>query len=378
MATELIEVKNRFELNQFIKSQWNFYRGDKNFVPPIILDRKKLLDTKKNPFYNHSEIKLFMTRENELITGRIAGIINRLHNEIHQDKVGFCGFFECINDQQTANILFESAENYVKEKGYETIRGPVNPSMNDETGLLVEGFDSTPVILMTYNPPYYIDLFENAGYKKARDLFAYHIEDRFFRDERFERLQNLVRQRYDLKIRELNFANKEQFNADVETLKSIYNSAWKPNWGFVKMTDEEFYFLAKDLRQIAEPSLAIIAESKGVPVGFALALPDINQCLIYNKSGGMIGALWHIMTKKKKINMVRIIILGIIQEYQQKGIDAVLYYELGIRGNQMGIHQAEASWVLEDNMMMNRGLTEKILANVYKKYRIYEKNIVAA
>lgn len=376
MATELIEVRTRADLNKFIKSQWNFYKNDKNFVPPIILDRKKLLDTKKNPFYKHSEIKLFMTTDNGKITGRIAGIINRLHNEIHNDKIGFLGFFECINDQSTANLLFEAAENYVKEKGCDGIRGPVNPSMNDETGLLIDGFDSPPVILMTYNPPYYIDLFENAGYKKAKDLYAYHIEDKFFRDEQFTRLQNLVRQRYNINIREVNFANKEQFKKDVETLKYIYNEAWQPNWGFVKMTDEEFNFLAKDLKQIAEPSLTIIAESKGKPVGFALALPDINQCLIYNKSGSALGALWHLMTKKKRINMIRIIVLGIIREYQQKGIDAVLYYELGIRGTKLGIHQAEASWVLEDNMMMNRGLTEKILANVYKKYRIYEKSFV--
>ncbi len=374
MPAELIEVRTRADLIKFIKSQWNFYKNDKNFVPPIILDRKKLLDKSKNPFYQHSDIKLFMFMENGIVKGRIAGIINRLHNEIHQDKIGFLGFFECINDQSIANLLFEAAENYVKEKGCESIRGPVNPSMNDEVGLLIEGFDSPPVILMTYNPPYYIELFENAGYKKAKDLYAYHIDDKFFRDEQFTRLQNLVRQRYDIKIREVNFTNKEQFKQDVETLKYIYNEAWQPNWGFVKMTDEEFYFLAKDLKQIAEPSLAIIAESKGKPVGFALALPDINQCLIYNKSGSTLGALWHLITKKKKINLIRIIVLGVIREYQQKGIDAVLYYELGARGTKLGIYQAEASWVLEDNMMMNRGLTEKILANVYKKYRIYEKS----
>jgi len=373
-SIRLIDPKK--ELKKFIKAQWNFYRNDENFVPPLLADQLKTLNTEKNPFFKHSEIAFFIAenKSGEII-GRIAAIKNDNHNATHKDKVGFFGFFECINEQGVADALFTEAEKWLKSKGLDTMRGPVNLSLNDTIGLLIEGFDSPPVVLMTYNPQYYITLIENAGFSKAKDLYAYLLDKEDYLTEKLIRLQSAIRERYKITVRNVAFRDKVQFRKDVETLKEIYNGAWEPNWGFVKMTDEEFDFLAADLKQIAEPDFTFIAEIDGKPAGFVLALPDINVCLKYNKSGGLLTGIWHLLTKRKKINLVRIIVLGVLPEFQKTGIDAVLYYELGVRSEKHGIRYGEASWILEDNVMMNRALQTTVKGKLYKKYRIYDRPI---
>lgn len=256
------------------------------------------------------------------------------------------------------------------------MRGPANPSMNDECGLLIDGYDSHPVILMTYNPRYYQDLYEGYGLIKVKDLHAYILDQNTFVSDKMKRLVDLIRNRSEVTIREVNFKNKTAFAKDVKTLKDIYNSAWQPNWGFVKMTNEEFDFLAADLQQIADPTYTLIAEVKGKVAGFALALPDINQCLVHNTSGSLLGALWHLFTKKKTINLLRIIVLGVLPEYQKHGVDAVLYQEIGARGLPKGIQYGEASWILEDNEPMKKALTTTMHGKVYKTYRMYQIPIV--
>lgn len=375
MNFEIKKVESKSDLKQFVKSQWNFYNNDPNFVPPLIADKMKTLDKEKNPFYKHSQMELFMAILDGKIVGRIAAIINETHNIIHNDKVGFFGFFECIDNQQVADALFATAANCLKSRGMTHIRGPHNPSQNDEVGLLIEGFDSSPVVLMTYNPQYYMKLIDNAGFAKAKDLYAYLLDVENFMSEKLDRMQTIVRERYKVKLRNVEFKKKEQFRKDVATLKDIYNQAWEPNWGFVKMNDEEFDFLANDLKQIATPDYTFIIEANGEPAGFALALPDINVCLKYNRSGGLLGAAWNLLTKKKEINLIRIIVLGVLPKFQKTGIDSVIYHELGLRNRKHNIRYAEASWILEDNVMMNRGLTTTVNGNLYKKYRIYEKEI---
>lgn len=376
MNIEITEANGKGGTLDFIKCQGLFYKDDTYFVAPLIYDRKKLLNKQVNPFYRHADMQLFLARLNGQIVGRIAAITNENHFLIHNDKVGFFGFFESINDKAVACKLFDTAEKWLKDRGCHSIRGPVNPSMNDEVGLLVEGFDSSPVILMNYNPSYYIELIESCGFIKARDLYAYLLEEEVFITEKLLRMQKIVRERFKIKIRNVDFSSKTGFMRDVEIVKSIYNSAWEPNWGFVKMTDAEFDFLANDLKQIAIPDLTIIAESEGQPIGFAFAIPDINQCLKHNKSGALLSGFWHLLTKKKRIDTMRIIVLGILKQYQQKGIDSILYYEVGVRAPMHGITKAEASWVLEDNEMMNRSLASSVNAKLYKKYRIYEKAIL--
>lgn len=375
MDINIKKVESNKQLKEFINCQWNFYTEDKNFVPPLKSERKELLSKDVNPFFEHSDIANFLAYEGENIVGRISAIINDNHNKTHNDKVGFFGFFECINNQKVANALFYEAEKWLKNKGMDAVRGPANPSINDEMGLLIEGYDSPPVVLMTYNPEYYLELIENAGYNKVKDLYAYLLHYENFMTEKLERLQNIVRTRNNITIREVNFKNKEQFNKDVQTLHYIYNQAWEKNWGAVKMTKNEFDYLAKGLKQIATPELAFILEIKGEPAGFVLGLPDINQALIKNKKGSLVGAAWYLLTGKKKINMIRIIVLGVLEEYRKTGADAVMYYEIGERTKRVGADRAEASWILEDNTMMNAALTQTVNGKVYKKYRVFEKAI---
>jgi len=370
-------IKSKKDKIEFVKSQKLFYLNNQNFIVPYIKDRLNLIDTEKNPFYNHSEIELYLCYdEDDNIVGRIAAIVNTNHNILHNDKVGFFGFFECINNQDVANILFKTAEQWLKNKGMEYIRGPVNPSMNDENSFLYENFDDLPYILMPYNPKYYNELAENYGFYKAKDLYAYKLTTENFATDKMVRLYDNLIKRYKITIRNINLKNNSQFKEDIKLIKEIYNKAWELNWGFVKLTDEEIDFFANDLKLIAEESLAFFIYSDNKIVGFHLALPDYNQVFKYNKTGNTLETLWNLITKKNKINRCRIIILGILPEYRNKGIDAVMYMESGLRAKKLGYIEGEASWILEDNEMMNRGLTTTMNAKLYKKYRIYEKRII--
>ena len=356
----------------FIKAQWLFYKDDPNWVPPLIMDRKKLLNQKVNPFYQHAQLQMFLAERNGTVVGRIAAITNERHNELHQDTIGFFGFFECINDQSVANALFDAAKAWLRTKGKTAIRGPVNPSMNDETGLLVDGFDGPPVILMTYDPPYYQDLIKGAGLDKVKDLFAYMVYTEDWQNEKLARMSDIVKERNGVTFRNLNLKDKQQFQRDVETLREIYNTAWEKNWGFVKMTNEEFDFLAADLKQIANPEYAFIAESHGKVAGFLLAVPDVNFCFRHNKSGGLLTGVYHLLTKRKKIRLIRLIVLGVLPEFRRTGIDGALYTEIARRAKRDNLIGAEASWILEDNEMMNRGLTHTMKGQLYRTYRLFE------
>ncbi len=353
---------------KFIKFLWKIYQNDPNWVPPLIMDRKKLMDRDRNPFYKHADSEFFLAIRDGEVVGRIAAIINHNHNKEHGEHIGFYGFFECINDQSVANALFDTAKAWLKERGIPTMRGPVNPSVNDEIGLLIEGFDSPPVVMMTYNPSYYITLHENYGFKKIKDLYAYELTQDKVYSEKFNRVSDLVKQRTGITFRSLNM---KDFKNEVKRIQAVYNGAWERNWGAVPMNDAEFNALAQDLKMVVVPELVIMAEIKGELVGFALSLPDINIALKYNKSGGMLTGLYHLMTKKKKINRVRIIVLGVMPEHRNSGVAPVLFYETAMRAKKLGYYYGEASWILEDNFMMNRA-AETMNSTLYKKYRLYD------
>jgi len=363
------------EMMTFIKCQWKFYKGDKNWVAPLVSERKKLLSTTKNPFWKHAKRQMFLAERNGEIVGRIAAITNDNHNKRFQDRVGFFGFFECENHQDTANNLFEAAHKWLTAQGMDTVRGPVNPSMNDEAALLVDGFNEPPVILTTYNPPYYAALIEDAGYAKAKDMFAYRLKHETYQSDKLKRLQGVVRERYGITIREINLKNAEQLKNDATAIKEIYNAAWYNNWGMVAFTDEEFEALVEDLKPVADPKLIYFAELHGKPVGFMLALPDVNRAMIANRSGSLLGALWCLLTKRKAVDLCRIIVMGVLPEYQRLGIDAVMYYEINERSRAKYTQGGEASWIAEDNEAMNKALTKTMNATLYKTYRIYERKI---
>ncbi len=375
MNIKIEKLQGKSDTKKFIKCQHQFYINEPNYVAPLMLDQMDALDIEKNPFYQHSKIQLFIAKSDNKIVGRIAAITNDMHNKIHGDMVGFFGFFECIDNVDVAKALFDAAGEWLKSRGMTQMRGPANPSLNDTCGTLVEGFDSPPVVLMPYNPKYYDKLIKDAGLPKVMDLYAYDLWVDNYLTPKMERMQGIIRKRYEITTRDVNFKNKEQFRKDVDTLKSLYNDAWQPNWGFVKMTDDEFEHLAKGLKMIAEPTLAFMIESKGKTVGFALGILDINQALKHNPSGATIPGVWHLLTKRKKIDSFRIIVLGVLPEYQKTGIDAILYYEYGLRCKALGMEHAEASWILENNTMMNRALTQTLNGKQYKTYRMYEKNL---
>jgi GNAT superfamily N-acetyltransferase len=362
-------VLTKGDTTTFIRFLWTVYRDYPSWVPPLMMDRKKLMDREKNPFYHHADTEFYIAERDGTVVGRIAAIVNHNHNKEHGDKVGFFGFFESLNDQAVANALFDKAKTFLKSRGMTAMRGPANPSVNDEYGLLVEGFDLSPTVLMTYNPPYYINLVENYGFKKAKDLYAYLLSQDTVYSDRLERANAIVKKRQALTIRPINM---KHFNEDVNLVKDVYNKAWAKNWGAVPMTDEEIDALAADLKPVIVPGLVLFAENQGKTIGFALSLPDINIALKYNKNGALLPGLFHLYTKKKKINIVRIIVLGVLPEYHHTGAAGVLFYETAARAKALGYQFGEASWILEDNEAMNHS-AEVMNGTITKKYRIYER-----
>jgi GNAT superfamily N-acetyltransferase len=359
---------SKCEINQFIKFQWKIYEGNQYWVPPLLMDRRKLLDKKKNPFYQHSKAEFFLAYANGEIVGRIGAIVNDNHIKEHNENIGFFGFFECINDQNVANALFDTAKKWLKEKGVSAARGPANPSVNDEYGLLIEGFDKPPVVLMPYNPPYYATLIENAGFKKVKDLYAYYLHQTTVYSDKLERVAEIVKNREGMCFRSLNM---KKFDEELKIIEKLYNEAWQYNWGAVKMTEYEFKALAADLKPIVVPELVLIAEVNKQPIGFALSLPDINIALKYNKKGRLLPGLIRLFLHKKKIDGARIIVLGVLKEHQKSGAAGVLFLETARQAKKLGYNWGEASWVLEDNVMMNRS-AEMMNAKKDKTYRLYQ------
>ncbi len=365
-------VKSKKEFKQFLKFPWKIYKGDPYWVPPLFIEKKQILNKEKNPFFKRADMEMFLAEKNGELVGRIAAIKNDAHNEVHNENIGFFGFFESVNDQEVANKLLSAAENWLKERGLDAMRGPANPSSNDEYALLIEGFDDSPRIMMTYNPPYYMDLLDNYGLKKIKDLYAYKIEnEKLLKSEKLIRVAQIAQKRSGLKIRQINM---KKFKEELEVVKYVYNKAWAPNWGFIPMTDEEIELLANDLKPLVEPSIVLFGEIDNKPVGFALVMLDFNQ-LFKDMNGHLFPFNFiKIYTQRRKIKWARIITLGIIPEYQKRGLDAVFYYEITKRAEKIGIKLGEASWILEDNEMMKRG-AKAMNGSIYKKYRVYQKPI---
>ncbi len=369
---EIKQAVTKREIKNFILFPWNVYKNDPNWVPPLIIEKKMMLDKKKNPFFEHGEMDIFMAYSDGKAVGRIAAIINYTHNQIHNEKAGFFGFFECLDNQDAANALFDTAVQWIKDKGMTKVIGPASPTSNDEYGFLIEGAEGSPVLMMPYNPKYYIRLLENYGFKKAKDLYAYIMEsDKIFYDEKILRGSELVRKRNNVTIRTLDMKN---FKNELDIVKQIYNKAWAVNWGFVPMTDAEIDFLAEGLKPLVNPELVLFMEKEGQPIGFALVMPDYNQ--IFKKMNGRLlpFGIFHILFGKKKIDLARTIILGLIPEHQKKGLDALFYLEITARARKFNIFKGEASWILEDNLMMNRG-AEMMKADLYRKYRVFEMDV---
>lgn len=366
----MVPVRDRAARTRFIELPWTIYADDPAWVPPLRADVRKLMEP-DHPFHEHADTEFFLALRDGRAVGRIAAAVNHVYNEFHETRTGFIGLFESVDDDAVARTLLETAADWLRERGMTEAIGPFNLSTNDELyspGILLDSFDAPPVLLMAHNPPYYRRLFEAAGWEKRKDLLSYWLEEENGPPERLVRGMERMAGRIDgMEIRQLRL---KELDREVERIKEVYNAAWERNWGFAPLTDGEIRHLAKELKPIIDERYALIAEVNGEPVGFALALPDYNQALCHVNGRlfpfGIFKLLWY----RRKIDRLRVFTLGLRPEYQRKGIDALFYLRIYQNGLDAGLHQAEASWILEDNWGMRRGL-ERMGGHVYKTYRVY-------
>jgi hypothetical protein len=365
------EVQNRKDLMTFIRLPWEIYHGDRYWVPPLIKDQL-LKFSPNHPFRSHSEMIFFLASRGGKVVGRIAGIIDHHYIEFHQEKVGFFGFFESVSDMEVAGILLSKVKDWLKEHGMEKMAGPMNPSTNEECGLLIEGFDSSPCLMMTYNPPYYPSLLEDFGLRKKMDLYAFILEQSSFLLDRLDRITERLKKREPkLRVRPIDLRH---FEDELKIVKEIYNQAWSKNWGFVPMTDEEISLTAKDLKPLVVSELVLFAYWGDEPVGFSVSIPDYYEVLKHlNGKIGILGAL-KFLYYSKKIKKIRVMLLGVKHAFQKKGVEGLLYVETFRNGIKKGYRQSECSWILEVNTLMQHGI-EAMGGKRYKNYRIYEMPI---
>jgi GNAT superfamily N-acetyltransferase len=364
-------VHTKSELKVFIKFPWRIYENDPFWIPPLINDQKKFLNRNKNPFFEHGQAEYFIAYENGTAKGRIAAVVNQAHDDHTGEKAGFFGFFECVEDFKVARSLFDAAIGWLKEKGARIVYGPESFSTNDECGFLLEGFDRPPVVMMPYSKPYYLAFAEQYGFTKAKDLYAYYLDKETMKADRLIKLADRIKQRAGFTVRTLDM---RRFRSEVDIISNIYNGAWNSNWGFVPMTESEIGHMASELKPIVDPGLVFFAEVEGEPAGFAVALPDYNQVLAKINGKLFPLGLIKLLIGRRKIDSLRIITLGTKNEYQKRGIETVLIAEIIRAGFEKGFYKGELSWTLEDNILINRSL-ERLGGDLYKKYRIYSKEL---
>ena len=367
---EIVAVQDKQSLQQFVDLPYRLYRHHPYWVPPLRMAQKELLNTRKHPFYAHAEMQCFLARRNGEVCGRIGAILDRKHNEFHNEEAGFFGFFESTDDVEVARAVLAAARKWLLERGAKVIRGPVSPSMNYECGMLVEGFDSSPNVMMPYNSPSYPRMLEAVGLRKCKDLLAYWSTPTEVNGAKVERVARHAAGSQGVHIRTLNM---REFDKEVQEIWRLYNSTWARNWGFVPMTREEFLHEAAEMKQILKPELVLVGEVEGRAVGFALALPNINLALKH--AGGNLFPLGLVQNPVSSTIDQRIACgaLGVVEEYRTVGVAAGFYAELIRNARRLGYGLSEMSWILEDNVLMNRSL-KTMGAKKYKTYRIYEWN----
>jgi len=366
-------IETQRELRRFVLFPRTIYRDDPNWVPPLTREEIKKLTPGKNPFWQHAERACFMAWRGEVPVGRIAAIRDHLFNKYHHSSTGCFGFFEAINDQEVADALFAAAENWLREQGMTEIIGPLNPSTNDICALLVDGFDSPPRIMMPYNPPWYLNLLENGGYVKAKDLFAYRIPVPEHPDDMNPRLRRLV-ETVEKRGAAVRYIDLKNLRTEIKTVRKLYNTAWADNWGFVPLTEAEAEHMAKELKPLATPKMAFFAEYRGEPAGVYIALPDYNQVL--KKMDGKMGPrqILTFLIGRRKIDAVRLLLAGLDPRFQKKGLDVLLFYHSAVNARELGYVDSEISWLLEDNTLVIRA-AEAMGGTLHKRYRIFTKSL---
>ena len=364
-------VGSRADLKKFIDYPYQKYKDDPHWVPPLRMSERERFDPKKNPFYAHARMDLFLAERNGEVVGRVAAIDDDLHNRTHGDNLAFFGFLEAA-DEETAGALLAHVEAWAKDLRRSALRGPANPSMNDGAGFQIDAFDTDPYVMMPSNPPQYPQYVERLGYHKVKDLYAWLFDHHKSDFARLHRLAERAKKRYSLTVRTPDI--KRHFEEELGVIKHFYNEVWENNWGFVKYTDAEFDHLAAELKLIVDPDVVIFLEVEGQVAGLALVLPNLNQ--VFKKMNGRLlpFGFAHYLNRKRIITEARLPILGVVPEHRRKGLELVLIDEVIKRTRAKGYMRGECSWILEDNFEMNKGIAAAG-AELYKKYRIYQKEL---
>jgi GNAT superfamily N-acetyltransferase len=378
---DIRRVTSRQDLEDFIRFPFRLYRDDPNWVSPLLSERRSFLSPQHNPFFDHADVALWLAFHHGEVVGTISSHIDHQHNQVHEQKVGMFGFFDTVNDYAVAEALLSTAQGWVKAKEMDVLRGPLSFSQNHEAGMLIDGDPGPPVLMMPYNPPHYNEFVQKFGLSKAMDLYAY-IADlaQFHGDpsglpEKLPRVANKAKERAGIVTRH---PNLKAFDEELQRAKLVYNQAWEKNWGFVPMTDAEVNKLAGDLKQFIDPKLVILVEEGDRTVGISLCVPDINQVLKHLHGRlfpiGWIKALWY----ARRVKACRLILMGVMEEFRGRGIEAILMYETVKSAIENGYTDIEFSWILENNDVMNliiAKIGEPYGTRRYRTYRIYQKSI---
>ncbi|MEY2538113.1 MAG: hypothetical protein QOG67_1853 [Verrucomicrobiota bacterium] len=370
----LSKVVSARDRDAFIKFPWRIYRNDPAWVPPLIMERKQFLDRKKHPFYRHGDAALFLARRDGEIVGRIMASDDPNYNSLHQTNVGCFGLFDCIDDREVARALFAAAEECVRQKGRTEIMGPIDYSTNYVCGLLIDGFQHPPTVLTAHNPPYYASLIEAGGFAKAKDWYAWWFSEY---PEPVERLRKIALARAGKQGVVIRPVNLKDIEGEGQKIRTIYNQAWQKNWGFVPFTEAEMDHMAKEMKPLLVPATTLIAEIENEPVGFVIAVPDINVAFRHINGRltwfGLPIGLIKLLYYRMKIRTGRLVALGVVEKYRRAGIAEMLVLHVMDESFKRGF-TGELSMTLEDNVMVNRFI-EAMGAAKYKTYRIYQKSL---
>jgi hypothetical protein len=367
---EIIVVEGGSELKDFVDLPWRIYAAYAMWVPPLKKEVRRMLDPRSHPFWASAERRLFLARRGRRTVGRIAGIIDRRYNELHDEKMGIWGFFECEDDPAAAGALFSAAEAWVRQKGMAFVRGPLNPSTNYGVGLLIEGFDYPPALMMPYNPPYYPRLVESCGFAKEKDLLAFLIEGDYRLPEWMDRLAERLARKKGVSIRP--FRPREE-NAEFDLIRDIYNASWAGNWGFVPLQRDEMRDIQKSVMKFADPDLAFFIYHEQDPAAVCVIFPDINPLLKrLNGRIGLMGLLKAILYRRE-ITGLRCLIFGVKDVYRQMGLPLLAVHHIfEVVRQKKKYRSLEMGWTLEDNEAVNT-LIEDAGARPCKRYRIFRK-----
>ena len=372
-AVSIRPVRSDSDLKRFVDFQYDLYKENPVWIPPLRRDVHHLLSRKKNAFFEHGDIQAFLAEDSGgKVVGRIAGIINGMHLKKYEDENGFFGFFESIENYDVAAALLTQAKLWLEEKGMRGMRGPANPSLNDTAGLLVNGFDREPAVLMPYNPAYYEGYLTQYGLERAMTMWAYYIHKKYVRLEKLKRGVDLVMRRNPgLKLRTIDM---KRFDEEARTILHIYNDAWSRNWGHVPMTEREFAQMAAQMKQIIDPRIVFILEDEGRPVAFSATIPNINQLLRRVDDGRLLplGLLKMLAYSQfGGLYECRTPLMGVLQQYQGRGLDAILNLAIIEEGQRNGYDASEMSWVLDSNAVLRNAL-ESFGGVVDKEYALFE------